>query len=102
MSNENTEVSLREYFDRVLNERDKRIDVTIAAQQLAVDKAESSQDRRLSLLNEFRQQSMDESKKYALKETVSLLETQQARLYGGMLVIGAIGIANLVRMFYGH
>lgn len=101
MPNENT-VTLREYFHGILNERDKRIAASFISQQVAVDKAEIAVDKRLSLLNEFRQQSLDESKKYALKETVTILETQHARLYGGMLVIGAIGIANLVRMFYGH
>lgn len=91
-----------EKFHAQFTERDKRFNEQMEASKMAVQKAEDANERRLNLLNEFRAQSVDEGKKYALRETVNALEVHQARLYGGMVVIGAIGIANLVRLWAPH
>ncbi len=96
------EVSLKEYFDKMLEAQDRRIDQALDAAREAVNKAETAQERRLDLLNEFRGQASDESKKYALKETMDALKTQVSMLYGGLVVVGIIGIANLVKLFFGH
>ncbi len=96
------EVSLKEYFDKMLEAQDRRIEQALEAARDAVDKAEKAQERRLDLLNEFRGQSSDESKKYALKVVVDSLSTQISKLYGGLVVVGIIGIANLVKLFFSH
>ena len=95
-------VSLEDHFNAIRVEQDKRIEQALTAARNAVDKAEKSNERRLDLLNEFRAQAADESKKYALRETVDNLSSQIARLYGGLVVVGVIGIANLVKLFFSH
>ena len=92
-------VSIKEHFEAILEERDRLRAQEIAAIRAAVEKAGTANDRRLDLLNEFRAQAADESKKYALRETVDTLATQISRLYGGLAVVGLIGIANLVKLF---
>jgi len=97
------QVSLYDHFNAIRIEQDKRIEQALTAAKDAVGKAEKAQERRLDLLNEFRAQAADESKKYALKDTtdvrLNMLDTHIARIYGGMLVIGFIGIANLVKLW---
>lgn len=80
----------------------------------AITKAEEATEKRLDLLNEFRAQAADEQKRFlpvnvynekhiALQDKVSVVETSLSRLYGGLIVVGAIGIANLVKLwFIGH
>jgi len=57
-------------FTEVIADRDVRIQIALAAAKEAVDKAEKADDKRFTLLNEFRGQAADESKKYALRENV--------------------------------
>lgn len=96
-------VSLRDHFNALRAEQDRRIEQALLAAKDAVDKAERAQERRLDLLNEFRAQAADESRKYAQREVVEpaigKLETQVARLYGGLGVVAFIGVANLVKLF---
>ncbi len=105
-------VSLRDHFTALLSAQDRRIEQALTASKLAVDKAETSQERRLDLLNEFRAQAADESVKYALRENVEQLnlaglrritnlETQVARLYGGLAVVAFIGLAGISKAFFG-
>jgi hypothetical protein len=74
--------------------------------QRAISKAEEATEKWLQLPNEFRAQQGDESKKYSLRETVekqfsdagmsvSKLENQISRLYGGIAVVGIIGNCEL-------
>jgi len=74
--------------------------------QRAISKAEEVTEKWLQLPNEFRAQQGDESKKYSLRETVekqfsdagmsvSKLENQISRLYGGLAVVGIIGNCEL-------
>jgi hypothetical protein len=99
-------VSLKEHFQALLEGLDRRTEQTARDARAAVEKAEKAQERRLDLLNEFRAQAGDEAKKYALREAVdgrlSSVETQIARLYGGLVLLGFIGVANLVRVWLGH
>jgi vacuolar-type H+-ATPase subunit H len=95
-------VSLKEYFTALREEQDRRIEQALAAARQAVEKAEKAQERRLDLLNEFRAQAADESKKYALRETMDGISTQVSRLYGGLVVVGIVGVANLVKLFFSH
>lgn len=74
--------------------------------QRAIAKAEEATEKRLALLNEFRAQQGDEAKKYALREIVDerlgKVENLIAKLFGGIIVIGVIGVANLVKLWFMH
>ncbi len=81
--------------------------------QLAIAKAEQATERRLALLNEFRSQLADEADRYASQASLdeaeksnnrrlTRLDVQVSRLYGGIIAIGALGIANLVKIWIGH
>ena len=95
-------MSLKEHFDAIKVEQDRRIEQALSAAREAVDKAEKAQERRLDLLNEFRGQAADESKKYALRETVDSLGKQVSTIWGGLVVVALIGVANLVKIFFSH
>lgn len=95
-------VSIKEHFKSLMEAQDRRVEQALYAAKEAVTKADTAQERRLDLLNEFRGQAADESKKYALKETVEAIEKQLSRFYGGMIVIGVIGVANLVKLWFVH
>ena len=98
-------VTLRDHFTALLDAQDRRIDQAITSSKEAVDKAEKAQERRLDLLNEFRAQSKDESARFAQRDVVEprvdKLEAQVARLYGGLVVVAFVGVANLVKLFLG-
>lgn len=102
-----SEVSLREYLERLLAEQDRRIEQAQASSRVAIEKAEYAVDKRLDLLNEFRAQSADESINYVrtnqwdgLVERIKALEASRDRAYGGILIVAIIGVANLVKLFW--
>lgn len=92
------------------------------ASQQAIVKAEQATEKRLDLLNEFRAQASDEQKRFlpvnvynekhlALQDKVAsieknflervlVMEKSLSRLYGGILVVGGIGIINLVKLWF--
>lgn len=99
------EIALRDYFERVISDQDRRIEQALRASRDAVEKAEKAQERRLDLLNEFRAQAADESSKYALRE---LVDERLAKIdrsiniaQGGVLVVAFVGLANLIRIWTG-
>jgi len=74
-------VKLREHLeaqivglDRRLTEaiegRDVRVQLALSASKEAMQKAEAANESRLALLNEFRAQSADEARKYALAAVI--------------------------------
>jgi hypothetical protein len=120
------EISLREHvdqrfmdFDRRLTEartadRD-RVQLALTSAKEAVDKAEQANERRLSLLNEFRSQQAEEARKYVPRETYDLalgqilariaaLETSSAANAGqgaGMskfwgIIVSAVGVVGII------
>ena len=95
-------VALRDYFTLWMEQMEGFSERRFTDLDKAVNKAEAGLERRLDLLNEFRAQAADEAKKYALRDTVETLSTQISRLYGGILVVGAIGVANLVKLWFAH
>ncbi len=106
-------VSLKEFFEAQLEALDRRTERTAVDAREALLKAETALERRLDLLNEFRAQAAEESKKYilqplydtnhaALTLRVSKIEIAVSRLYGGVVVVGMIGIANLVKLWLAH
>jgi len=65
-----TIITLKELFDRTIEDRDVRVNLALSAAKEAVAKAEASDEKRFALLNEFRGQQADESRKYATRESV--------------------------------
>lgn len=75
------DVPIREHLEAIISEvdkrlsgaiddRDKRIQLALAASKEAVLKAETANDKRLELLNEFRSQSADRDARFATSELV--------------------------------
>ena len=102
------EVSLREYLEMRLQEQDKRVEQARLSAEEAKKVLVISTEKRLDLLNEFRNQAADESRKYATREMLEAiadrvleLESSRNQLYGGLLIVGVIGVANLVKLFWG-
>ena len=110
-----TDVSLREYIAQTINALDRQITTELKAlrretqtarenARAAVQKAEQAQERRLDLLNEFRAQAADESRKYAQRDVVEprieKLEAALSRAYGGLFVVAFVGIANLIKVWF--
>jgi len=107
-----TYVSLRDYFDHrlieldrritgVIDDRDARIQIALTAAKEETRKAETANDARLALLNEFRGQQADEAKKYvtteiinqrfsSLEEKVSRNENMISNLIGKSALIGGL------------
>ena len=95
-------VSLKDHFDAVIEQVEKRLDDADDNAKEAIKVASTAQEHRLNLLNEFRAQSSDEAKKYASRETVDSLAKQVSTIWGGLVVIGLVGVANLVKLFFSH
>lgn len=87
---------------QAIMDRDSRVDLALSAAKEAVAKAEVANERRLDLLNEFRAQQADESRKYALSllvetqfgamsERVSRVETGLSALQGRALALAGFG-----------
>ena len=95
-------VSLKDHFHAVIEHVEKRLDDADSNAKEAIRVANKAQEHRLNLLNEFRAQSSDEAKKYALRETVESLGKQVSTIWGGLVVVALIGVANLVKLFFPH
>ena len=95
-------VSLEKHFEVQLIALDRRLTEAQDNAREAIKVATLAQDRRLDLLNEFRAQQQDEARKYALRETVDSLNSQVSRIWGGLVVVALVGIANLVKLFFTH
>jgi hypothetical protein len=118
-----TDVELREYVDlrfaeleRVSIERMGRfqamieasrreLQLTQAAADKAVAKAEAAAERRFESVNEFRGQLSDQAASFMPREVadtrLSKLESLTSKLVGGLGVVMAIGLANFVRLWTG-
>ena len=95
-------VSLERHFEVQIEALDRRLTEAQANAKEAVKVANLAQERRLDLLNEFRGQQADEARKYALRETVDSLSSQVSKIWGGLVVVALVGIANLVKLFFTH
>ena len=100
--------TLKALIETMLRERDQRWESERRSIAEALTKAEDANERRLSLLNEFRQQSVDEQKRFItrmefdnlsermgeLQEQVHLLQAKLVPLLwvGGVLIVGLIGV----------
>ncbi len=70
-------VSLRDYFERLLLERDKAWTVQLASAQTALDKAENALTKRLEGMNEFRDTLKDQAGRFV---TMEVLDAKLANL----------------------
>lgn len=100
-------VSLETHYNALLEQLDRRITSSELNSKDAIRLATAAQDKRLDLLNEFRSQSSDEAKKYVTVETqsandsrISNLQDQVSKIWGGLVVVALVGIANLVKLFF--
>jgi hypothetical protein len=102
MPSEWTINTLKEHFDRTIADRDVRVNLALSSAKEAVTKAEAADEKRFALLNEFRAQQADESRKYAptelvnqrfasLEERVGRGEQAVATLQGRAIALAAIG-----------
>ena len=76
---------------------------TLAAQgtaQEAVQVAAKEAEDRLTAHNGLIEQMRRQADTFATKEAVGMLQSWQARLTGGMIVLGIIGIANLAKLWF--
>lgn len=113
-----TILTLKEFFQRQIDDRDVRVNLALSAAKEAVVKSEAADEKRFALLNEFRGQQADEARKYAPSELVNQqfssvtdrigrAETAVASLQGralalagfGALFGGAVG-AFLIRLLH--
>jgi anti-sigma factor RsiW len=102
MASEWTITTLKELFDRTIADRDVRVNLALSAAKEAVTKAEAADEKRFALLNEFRAQQADESRKYVPREMVDTIfnglrdrigrnEAEVARLQGRALALAGFG-----------
>jgi uncharacterized protein (DUF885 family) len=106
-------VSIKEHFEALMQDQQRQIDQIRKDASEAITKASTALEKRLDLLNEFRGQAAEESRRFlprleydqnhqSMRETVDSLGTQVARLYGGLAVVAILGVTNLVRLFFAH
>lgn len=60
-------ISLKEYFDSLIQEKEKRYEQRFIAQQTAVDKADAANEKRFESVNEFRNTLKDQQLTFASK-----------------------------------
>ena len=86
-----TIVTLKELFDRTIQDRDVRVNLALSAAKEAVVKAELADEKRFSLLNEFRGQQADEARKYAPREMVDQsVAALSERMKGAELAVSGL------------
>lgn len=95
------EVPLQAHLEALAVERDLRYSAERRADQLAIEKAEAAASSALEAHNGLLRKMEKEQSTYALKTDIARLESWQARITGGMIIIGIIGISNLVKLWAG-
>lgn len=106
--NDWTVSTLKALVETMLRESDRRWEAEQRAIAEALRKAEVQNEARLALLNEFRQQSQDEQKRFItrvefdnardrvseLQEQVHLLQAKMLPVLwvGGVLIVGLVGL----------
>ena len=75
-----TDIALKEYFERRLDDFDRRVQDRFLASESAVSKAEHTMNERLNSMNEFRDALRDQANRMATRLEVEKLEEQVAEL----------------------
>ncbi len=83
------DVTLKEYLEALLNEREKRTNQLEQDAKEALNKASIALEKRLDLLNEFRAQAADEASKYARREDLDTLKERMDISQGGRAMLTA-------------
>ncbi len=87
------DVTLREYIEAIMAEREKRTSQLERDAKDALAKASVALEKRLDLLNEFRAQAADESSKYARREDLETLKERVDMAAGGRaMLLATIGV----------
>lgn len=94
-------VSTRAHLEAVAEERDKRYGAEREADQLSTTVAKKAAEDALTLHNGLIRQMKEQQATYARKDDVQRLESWQAKITGGMLILGIIGLSNLVKLWAG-
>ena len=102
-----TDVALKEYFDRRLDDLDRRFTDRFVLADSAVAKAERTMNERLNSMNEFRDALRDQSARMAprsemdkIDEAVRELQQAKANLDGRLVVLsGSISLAVSVLLW---
>src|SRR6266581_2871626 len=94
-------VTLRDYFERLLHERDKAWTAQLASAETALNKAESALSKRLEGMNEFRDTLKDQAghfvtidmldaKLATIQSRLTMLDNYRANMEGRLWAIGAV------------
>lgn len=95
-----SEVALKEYFDRRLDDLERRVLDRFVLSDAAVNKAERTMDARLNSMNEFRDALRDQANRMATRAEMEILRDQigdlrraKANLDGRLIAItGGISV----------
>jgi hypothetical protein len=93
--------ALRKADHDLADERDRRYAAERVAQELAVDKALTAAKELAEKHNDLIRAAQIRDETYATKADLGRLESWQAKITGGMVLLGIIGISNLVKI-WGH
>ena len=85
-----TRVRLREYIERILEEREKAHRAEWIASEKALDAAAEALSARLETMNEFRAQINAERALYVRREELKPLVDWQANMQGRFWMLGAV------------
>lgn len=96
-----TDVSLREYLAAQTVALKELMQAHRAADQLAIKTALDSAHLLAEKHNDLIRQQERKDATYATKKDLERVESWQAKITGGLVVVGAIGVANLVKLLTG-
>ena len=115
MSCEKDSISLKEHFETLLNERDKRMEERFTSMQIAVSKAEVTTEKRFEAMNEFRAQLGDQARTFMpriesqvlhdgannrINEVMDKVRKMEDLRQGGSnlwgYIVGAIGVIGII------
>lgn len=104
-----TIVTLKEYFEKILEEKDKAINIALSSAKESVIKAENAAEKRFELLNELRSGVATKDQLGALEKVVDDLRSSRDTGTGKSsgisqswaILLGAIGlIGTILAIFF--
>lgn len=87
---DNTRVRLRDYIERIMDEREKAHRAEWIASEKALDAASKALSARLETMNEFRAQITSERALYVRREELKPLFDWQSEMHGRFWMLGAV------------
>ena len=92
--------TLKAYFERILEEREKARDAQTEQIRTALAKAEEALEHRFELLNEFRAQSVAEQARFVEQAEFDALERRYEEKHGEVIVAIRLLQARVVPMLW--